>query len=215
MNTRRLFMTAMLLALAPTVGANTEREWRFKVYLDEQEIGYHRFQVRDQGDSRIVHSDAQFDVKFLFFTAYRYDHRNREHWHDGCLRAIRANTDDNGTTYAVRGESVGDRFLVAAGPQTAELPSCVRTFAYWDLSLLQHSRLLNAQTGEYIDVAIEHLGREAVRVGSVDVPARAYHLRAENFDIKLWYSLDDRWLALDSTTAEGRQIRYRLTEVLP
>jgi len=208
-------MTVMLLALVPTVGANTEREWRFKVYLDEQEIGYHRFQVRDQGDSRVVHSDARFDVKVLFFTAYRYDHQNREHWHDGCLRAIRANTDDNGTTYAVQGESVGDRFLVAAGPQTAQLPSCVRTFAYWNLSLLQHSRLLNAQTGEYVDVAIEHLGPETVKVGGIDVPARAYRLRAEKFDIKLWYSLDDRWLALDSTTEDGHRLRYRLTEAIP
>jgi len=215
MTTRRLPIAAMLLALAAPVGANTAHEWRFKVYLDEQEIGYHRFQVLDRGDSRVVHSDAQFDVKFLFFTAYRYEHRNREQWRDGCLRAIRASTDDNGTTYAVRGESVGGRFLVATGPQTAELPSCVRTFAYWDPSLLQHSRLLNAQTGEYVDVEMERLGQETVKVGGIDVPARAYRLRAEKFDIKLWYSLDDRWLALDSTTVEGRQIRYRLTEVLP
>jgi len=53
----------------------------------------------------------------------------------------------------------------------ANLPACVMTFAYWNPDLLGQSRLLNVQTGEYMDVQVRVLGEEEelgfrrVRVG--------------------------------------------------
>jgi hypothetical protein len=210
MKTYGMLLAALTLLLFESANAAAAQEWRFKVFLGEQEIGYHRFRLVDSGESREVQIDARFDVRFLFFTAYRYDHRNHEQWRNGCLRTIRARTDDNGKAYAVRGELIANRFVVATGAESIDLPRCVSSFAYWDRAILEQTRLLNAQTGKYIDVTVESIGMETVMVGNTDVPAYAYRLRADDLDIKLWYSSDDRWLALDSTTEDGRQIRYRL-----
>jgi hypothetical protein len=40
--------------------------------------------------------------------------------------------------------------------------------------------------------------------------ARRYALRGEKIAIDLWYSLDNDWLALESTTSGGRRVRYQI-----
>lgn len=56
------------------------QEWNFKVYLDDSEIGYHSFRLIEGQDQRQLESQADFRVKFLFVTAYRYQHENVETW---------------------------------------------------------------------------------------------------------------------------------------
>ena len=90
------------------------------------------------------------------------------------------------------------------------LPGCVRTFAYWDPRLLQANRLLNAQTGEYLDVDIKLVGNEPLIIADQEVTAKRYRLQAENIEIDLWYSDTMHWLALQTKTESGRQLRYQL-----
>jgi hypothetical protein len=84
------------------------------------------------------------------------------------------------------------------------------TFAYWNPEFRSQPRLLNAQNGDYLDVRIKPAGRERISVKGEPVEALRYVLQARDIDITLWYSLDDQWLALDSTTAGGRRLRYRI-----
>ena len=89
---RRLSAVGLSLSLCAASLASTEtadtREWAFRVYLDKSEIGSHTFTVTDFGDDREITTEAEFDVKFLFFTAYEYRHKNTERWGDGCLETI-------------------------------------------------------------------------------------------------------------------------------
>lgn len=195
-----------------TAVASTQapQQWRFKVFLDEQEIGYHTVTVNPEKTRATVQIKAKFDVKFLFFTAYRYQHNNRETWENECLRTIESHTNDNGDIFYVTGRSQ-DHLLVLNthnGPQS--LQGCVRTFAYWDPRLLQARRLLNAQTGEYLDVYIDFLGNEDLFINGAPTVARRYRLQAENIVINLWYSETMQWLALQTTTEGGNQLRYQL-----
>lgn len=190
--------------------AADQQEWRFKVYLGKREIGHHTFRLLDRGNEREVRSEANFKVKILFINAYRYAHQNRETWRGDCLEDMRANTNDNGEAYDVSGAARGEQFVVATADRTARLGACVRSFAYWDRRLLRQARLLNAQTGEYVEVKIEAEGQDWISVSGKTVPAWRYRLRGDEFEITLWYSADDRWLALDSITADGHHIRYRM-----
>jgi len=89
----------------------------------------------------------------------------------------------------------------------------VRTFAYWDPRLLQARRLLNTQTGEYTDVSINYIADEDLTINGDSIVARRYRLQAESIVIDLWYSESMQWLALQTTTESGNQLRYQLEQL--
>ena len=183
----------------------------FDVYLDGKKIGYHRYQIDGPESNADVRSEASFEVKFLFVTAFSYRHTAEEDWANGCLREITARTNSNGDKLKVVGEQMDDAFVVETGDGEAELPECVKTFAYWNPGFLKEPRLLNPQTGEYLDVDVQELGQDVVRLDGREIPARSVRLTAREMDITLWYSENSEWLALESVAKGGRILRYELS----
>lgn len=211
-------LAVALLLIAPFAGATTgagalgmaEREWQFRVLLDGDEIGYHSFELSDEGGLSRLRSEASFTVRFLFFDAYKYRHENEELWRDGCLQAIDARTRVNGKSLEVRGERGDDGFVLATDEEQSVIGDCVMSFAYWMPEFLDQERLLNSQTGEYVPVNIEPVTEEQLVVRGETVPAVRYSLDAGKLDMQLWYTPEREWLALESTTKGGRQLRYEL-----
>lgn len=197
------FTTAMAFNQSP-------QQWRFKVFLDEQIIGYHTVTLNPDKSRATVQIEANFDVKFLFFTAYRYRHNNQEIWQNNCLQTIESRTNDNGDVFYVNGQRQQQGLTLQTHEGAQTLTGCVRTFAYWDPRLLQANRLLNAQTGEYLDVDITLIGDEPVIIANQTITARRYRLHAEDIEIDLWYSENMHWLGLQTTTESGHQLRYQL-----
>jgi hypothetical protein len=186
-----------------------DRQWNFTVYLDDREIGYHRFIVDQESEYKRVVSEAQFDVKIWFINAYEYRHYNREIWKDGCLVKVNAATDDNGELSQVVAQR-RDGQLMFSRPDQKQLEGCIRSYAYWSPDLLDTQRLLNTQTGEYQDVKVEYIGHDRVMVRNRPEDAKHYRIRNTEFVIDLWYSDDNQWLALQSSTEDGATLRYRI-----
>lgn len=201
----------LALASASVSLASDSRSWEFSVSLDGDEIGYHRFELDRRGVLEEIRSEASFDVRFLFLTAFRYRHVNRETWTDGCLASIESSTRQNGRQEAVNGVLVDDAFQVETSQRRELLDDCVMTFAYWNPDFLRQARLLNPQTGEYLPVEVEPLGRQAINARGETVDAKAYRLVAQNVELTVWYSDDEEWLGLESVASGGRIIRYELT----
>jgi hypothetical protein len=201
------------LAAMPSAGGDLpldERSWNFRVLLDDRDIGYHDFRVVSDGTTQEVWSDARFDVKILFFNAYRYRHSNTEVWRNGCLTEIRSSTDANGDRIEVAGNlgDTGFELLGAEGRQVVG-DDCVRSFAYWNPTMLRHERLLNAQTGELMPVVVREYGPDQLQIGGLEIPAHRLQLTVEKGVIDLWYHRDTgRWLALEAPTEGGRTLRY-------
>ena len=174
-------------------------QWSFRVYLDDRPIGQHIFQVQRAGDDLEVTTEARFDVKLLFITAYRYRHRATESWRGNCLSRLDALTDDNGTQVSVRAEQSGARFRVLSqqGPLLAE--GCVMSYAYWNPAILRQSRLLNAQTGLYEPVTITLLGGEDLMVRGTSQRTLRYRITGAKHPIDVWYGPGNIWVALQST----------------
>lgn len=187
------------------------RKLSFDVFLDDRAIGFHGFELVPAGDGVRIETRAEFEVKLLLITAFEYDHRNTELWRDGCLQSIDARTDSNGKQYSVRGQARDDAFVVATSQGERRLGDCVATFAYWDRELLlQRRQLLNSQTGEYVPVRIDSLGRDRIRIGGREVPVERYSLKGGELDIILAYAAGSgEWVALDSRLDGGRTLRYR------
>ena len=213
----RLFRVAFAIAVALSATAAqtvtndaATLEWNFDVFIDDKRIGYHNFELTRANDEQRVTSVADFKVKVLFLTLYKYQHENTETWLGECLQRIESRTNANGKKFAVRGAQESDAFVVDTTESRDELSGCVKTFAYWDADFLSETKLLNAQTGEILPVTVEAPAEEAYTVRGQDVAAQRYRLRAENLDLDLWYSQDGEWLGLRSTTKDGRKIRYQL-----
>ena len=187
-----------------------DKSWRFTVYLDDQEIGYHNFSLVQKENHKEIYSNASFDVKFLFFNAYSYRHDNVEKWNGQCLKSINAVTDDNGELYNVSGKIANDAFVVNTAEKERSYLPCVQTFAYWDPDFLKETALLNSQTGEMVEVDSELIGKETLKHKGKDITARHYRLKGDDLQIDLWYSDDDHWLALESLTENGSIVRYTM-----
>lgn len=208
-------IAAALMACAIASGANADdkspgKQWQFDVALDGKPIGSHTFELHQDGPKQVVTTEASFDVKFLFITAFRYRHQNTEIWNDGCLLSIDASTDSNGKQLEVRGEITDGRFDLQSAEGSTTLPRCVQTFAYWNPDVLESEKLLNSQTGIYEDVTVTLEGREQVSVAGEPVDALRYRLFADAGEITLWYSSEDKtWLGLEAPAKGGRKIRYQ------
>jgi hypothetical protein len=199
----------------PGQGADTAREWRFRVLLNDKDIGYHSFRVSQQDGMEQVEIEASFDVRILFINAYSYRHRNVERWAGECLAEIRSTTEDGGESFSVAGEARESGFVLDTHAGGQELASeCVRTFAYWDPRLLDAPRLLNAQTGEWVDVQVADGGVEQLQVNGEAIDSRRYLLQMPEGTISLWYGPQDQWLALEAPAPGGRTLRY-VPERLP
>lgn len=208
-----------LIACAFAFSANAAdevpgKQWQFDVALDGKPIGFHTFELQHDGSTQVLTTEASFNVKFLFITAFRYRHQNTEIWNDGCLASIDASTDSNGQQFDVRGEVGDGSFNLLNADASKTLPGCVQTFAYWNPAILESQKLLNSQTGEYEDVTVTLEGREQLPVAGEPVDTIRYRLSAEAGDIILWYSsTDNTWVGLEAPAKGGRKLRYQAVVV--
>ena len=204
-----LLLTVFAVVSTP-VPASQTKTYDFTVFLDDKEIGHHRFAVFPRDTLTHVTSEARFNVTFLFINAYTYLHSNTQIFRGECLRAIDATTDDNGDAMFVRGEYSDQKLVLQTHAGKQQLVGCISTFAYWNPELLDGKQLLNPQTGELMAVDFQALGESSVTVRGKQVPARQYRIDNPEVSIDLWYDGNQEWVALESTTKDGARLRYQI-----
>lgn len=209
----RLIETSVLCLLilggvSLPVQAASESTWRFKVYLDDREIGYHQVSLRDKGEQQKVAVNAYFKVKFLFFTAFQYRHRNYETWKNGCLHHLESDTDQNGEKFFIRARSDESSLRIETQLGESSLQGCVRSFAYWDPSLLDGSNLLNTQSGDYETVELTDMGSGTMAYQGREQVMKQYRLKVQDSHIDLYYDDNNDWVGLKTETEGGKLLSY-------
>ena len=201
----------LILCLVASANAMTDvQEWRFRVYLDDKEIGYHNFVLTKQEDQLQLHSQARFEYRLLFVKLYEYKHENTETWLGGCLTGIKSQTEENGKSFSVQGQLAEDRFVLEGSAGVTDLSGCNMSFAYWDPSFLKQKQLINAQNGEVLEVDVSEPESVQIVIRGTRQTAWRYLLKARDMEIELWYSQSNEWLALESEARGGRRLRYVL-----
>ncbi|QSI32500.1 hypothetical protein GNX71_24125 [Variovorax sp. RKNM96] len=206
-----LFVLIALWCGAAWATGPTSGEWSFRVLLDDSPIGEHRFTLAASGEERRLTSEAQFAVKLLGVTVYRYRHSATEQWRGDCLRQLASKTDDDGTPEKVDANATGDNALtVATAKGSQSLDGCVMSFAYWNPAIRKQERLLNAQTGKLEAVQVSRAGNGTVEVRGQPVAATRWRIATPAQPIDIWYSAEGEWIGLDSTVSGNRKLSYRL-----
>ena len=205
----KAYLMIALMSLSPYVTA-MEQEWRFQVFLDDKEIGYHDFVLQGQSEEKKLQSEASFEYRMLFVKLYGYEHQNTETWSGDCLTGIESSTDANGKPFQVSGSLQGDQFILSGSAGEAVLPTCNMSFAYWNPEFLKQERLINVQNGEVLDIEVSEPELTQLEVRGVMQPAWRYLLGAGELKIELWYSENHEWLALETEARGGRRLRYKL-----
>jgi hypothetical protein len=206
-----ILISALLMTSLFSVGISA-KEWAFDVYLDKNKIGQHVFKLNESNE---LTSTAKFNVKVLFISAYQYDHKAIEQWQGDCLSSLESHTLENKVETNIKAKLSGQEFTVDDGKLKQKLPACTMTFAYWNPKIIQQTKLLNPQNGEWLDTKFTNLGTEAIDVKNKKVEASHYKLDGSlngksKLKIELWYSANNEWLALKSITPEGYTINYKL-----
>ena len=206
---KKMTLLLVLLTLAGTATAN-EQEWRFRVFLDDKEIGYHNFFLQKLEEESQLQSEAKFEYRLLFVKLFGYQHENVETWRGNCLIKINSKTDSNGEPFQVNGTLEGESFLLSGTAGESQLPPCSMSFAYWNPDFLQQDRLINVQNGEVLEIEVSEPELVELEVRGVLQPAYRYLLGAGEMKIELWYSENNEWLALETDARGGRRLRYQL-----
>ena len=189
------------------------KDWQFDVYLDQTKIGQHTFKLNPAATE--LTSVAKFNVKILFFNAYQYDHNAKEKWQGDCLTSLDATTIEDSVATKVIGQLSTKNLVVDDGKNKQNLPVCSMTFAYWNPKILTQSQLLNPQNAEWLDTKFTKLGVERIEIKGQKLDATHYQLEGSlagknKLKIELWYTNNNDWVALKSTTETGDVIQYKL-----
>lgn len=203
--------------IKPVNHAESRQSWNFIAYLDDDEIGYHNYEVVNKNGKITVNTEAKFDVSFMFFTVYSYEHINKEIWNKGCLSKLDSSTLDDGQKLFVRLSNANGITRINTPDNYETESTCIRSFAYWDYDLINSRALLNSQTGEMIDVSYTFVGNETINVNNKTQDAKHYKLKGKDsagkmIDISLWYNSKKQWLALQSKLDNGYSLRYQLKQ---
>ena len=202
-------MKKIIGAVALVISNSTyAEEWNFDAVLNDKVIGQHTFIYENEKTI----SNANFKFEYLFMD-FIYQHKSTETWQEGCLKTISSKTDDDGDLYEVSGHIGTDRFLVTTNNKTSELPWCVMTFAYGNPKILEQKKLMNSQSGEYLDVDIQFIREENYIVKGEDILTDLWRIEANIDDgdllIHLWYDKNMNWVSLKSQTPIGDML-YKL-----
>jgi len=173
----------------------------FAVYLDNKEAGTHNFILEHQGERTKVSSDLKLQIKIWGLLPVEYHHQATEYWQNGCLESLSARTSKRGKIWVVDGRSNSLGLTIKADNISRVYGGCIRSFAYWDASLLEGDQLLNSETGELLPVQVKTIDIQ-------DNGARSLLIDGTKADIYLEYGADGQWLSLKSRLKVGGELHY-------
>ena len=205
---RAIFLAAALLAAAPAQAEDAPRDLAFDVFRKGELIGSHEIAFERSGAKLEVDVNIRLEVKLLFVTVYRYEHRNREVWREGRLLSIDTRTNDNGDELFVKGALGPQGFDVDSSAGAYVAPADVISTSWWRFDTVSRNKLLNSQRGELMAVEVKPAGEEAVETAAGAVAARRYVVDGDA-KLELWYDRDDRLAKIRFAGSDGAPIEYR------
>ena len=172
----------------------------FDVFLDAKPVGTHVFTFAQTKNTLKVNSKMQIRAKLWGLFTVNYNHESTEYWRNGCLTGLDAVTKERGKTIRVSAQLKDKGLEIVSADGIDILQGCIKSFAYWNPSLLSGERLLNTENGELV----------SVKITTTNSPNGSKSVLIDNpvADISLDYSSTNQWLSLKSQLKVGGELHY-------
>ncbi len=199
------FLTLSMLSLPNTLHLEelSPTDWAQSTYGDQIEfdirrngkkVGEHIVTFEEQESVTSVESSTDLRVKFLFFTAYRFEYLSREEWAHSNLLSVESTTKDGG-----KKSSLSKEF-----GETEKLYST----NHWNPDVLNQNRVYNTITGKTNNIEILIGDWEMVPTGTGQRKALRHDYTGDLRDVSSWYDEQGRWVALRFIARDGSIISY-------
>jgi hypothetical protein len=223
-----LIMIKLILAYAsisPPLEAHQVdiHDWALKTYGTEisfdikrngNNIGTHQVKFTKSENQLLVEANTQIRVKFLFFTAFKFDYNSKELWQNGELKSLSSFTNNDGKKSNVSLEYGDDIVNVTneKGSFTNILKEPVFTTNHWNPNVLGEKMVLNTLTGKINNIEINKLGFEMVPAGNGTRKAMRHSYDGDLNNISTWYDEKSRWVGLNFKGRDGSLISYECNQ---
>ena len=182
-------------------------EHRFTVVRNGSPVGQHSVTFTRQGEDIEVRARFDIQIRFLVFTAYRYEYESTAIWRDGQLLSLSAYTNDDGEESRVRATLEEDRIRIDGPRGTVFADTGIIPTDHWNAAVLPADRVLNTITGGINRVRILDQGAETIKTANGSVPARRYLYTGE-LENEVWYDAEGRWVRMRFKGRDGSTIDY-------
>ena len=204
------------LATEPTIDIH---KWTVQVYGPEitfdikrngKNIGTHEVNFQIRNEQLLVEAKTRIRVKFLFFTAFKFDYTAKEIWQDGEIVSLQSFTNDNGKITNVNLEYGANVVNVINDGKnySNSLDGPVYTTNHWNPNVLNASEVLNTITGKSNKIQIDQMEKEMVPTSTGERPAMHHRYNGELNNISSWYDDKMRWVGLIFQGKDGSLISY-------
>lgn len=211
-----------LLALAPAllVGgavlswparAAEQTTLQFEVFRGQDSIGSHSIAFARDGSRLQVETNTEVQLKLIGVTVFSYTHRGRETWQGPYLQTLETETNDDGTRHRVSGRRVDRGFSVEGTAGSYVVSSGVIPGSYWNSDLVEANALIDVETGELFEIAVEDRGLDIVKAADEEVRARRFRVTG-NRVVHLWYDASGLVVKM-AFESRGEYIEHRLRTV--
>lgn len=181
----------------------------FTVLRKGKPFGRHllTFDRREDGALQVT-TDVDLQVKFGPITAFKYRLDSVEEWVDGELTALTGTSNNDGRKARVSAAMRGENLIVDSTKFDGALPIGTIPSSHWNRLQVYQNQMLSTETGELLDINVEMIGDDTVKVGGTLVEATHYRLTSD-LTVDLWYDAQSRWVKL-AFEVRGQKIEYVL-----
>ena len=186
---------------------------KFTVYRDDAPIGYHNFSFRPRGETLKVDIDVDLEVKMMFVTAFKFRHVASEIWENGQLLSMKSETDDDGDSYKVKVERLGNGMFVEVNGQRRLAPGDILPSNLWNRAILTEDKILHPISGKVLPLEVTKLGKRGIETeGDGTISVEGFKIvGGEEFEREVWYSKDGRLIEVGfNSPLDGSRITYKL-----
>ena len=179
----------------------------FDVYRSGEKVGFHQVSFEKSGADLTVRSRFEVEVDVLFFTAFRYLYQSEGKWQGGRLKSLKAEVNDDGETFSVQAQRIGDKTRVETPEGSYLTKASIFPTNHWNPAVLPENQVLNTLTGRINNVKIEPQARETVDTMQGKVPATRFAYSGD-LDTEVWYDDGGRWVKMRFKGRDGSMIEY-------
>ena len=173
---------------------------KFDIIRKNKVIGSHIIDFKKNGDSLIIETNININVKVLFIPAYKFFHKSEEVWKNEKFLKIDAYTDfEDEREYFIKGKVEGDQFLASGMDGDISVNQNILPSNFWNINILKEKKLFDTQKGIIREIKVKDLGSEEIRIDDKKIHCKKFSFNASSNpkdkgpfpEYTLWYSKED------------------------